>query len=95
MVMDGVELLRTLSILHTPYFTLAMKFVHIITQVCYASPAQHFIWITGKVAEVADGVTVKKSPESTEPMPPGAVRIEWPKDADFEEEHTLVWSILM
>ena len=33
MVMDGVELLRTLSILHTPYFTLAMKFVTILTQV--------------------------------------------------------------
>ena len=39
-------------------------------------------------------MTVKKSPQSTELLPPGAVRIEWPKDADFEEEQTLVWSIL-
>ena len=43
-----------------------------------------FIWCEGTVVEVADGVTIKKSPRCKDVLPPGAVRIRWPKDVDFE-----------
>ena len=51
------------------------------------------IWCEGEVVQVADGV-VKKSSQSKEPLPEGAVRLKWAADAEFEEEESYTWSIL-
>jgi hypothetical protein len=53
-----------------------------------------YIWCTGTVVEVADGKVTKKSSRCSSPLPWGAVRIEWPADADHEEGQTFVWSVL-
>ena len=52
-----------------------------------------YIWCTGRVVEVADGHQ-KKSAKSKSPLPWGAVRVRWPKDADYAEGETYVWSVL-
>ena len=52
-----------------------------------------YIWCTGRVVEVADGVK-RKSPKCKSPLPWGAVRIMWPEDADYAEGETYVWSVL-
>ena len=52
-----------------------------------------YIWCTGRVVEVADGIR-KKSPQCKSPLPWGAVRIRWPKDADYDEGEKFVWSVL-
>ena len=53
-----------------------------------------YIWCQGEVVAVADGKTDKKSPQCTNALPWGAVRIQWPEDAAFEEGETYVWSVL-
>ena len=43
--------------------------------------------------QVADGA-IKKSPQSKEPLPEGAVRIKWPADADRDEKESYTWTVL-
>lgn len=43
--------------------------------------------------EVSDG-TIRRSARSKDSLPAGAVRIRWPSDPEYEEQETLVWSIL-
>ena len=52
-----------------------------------------YIWIVGKVVEVADG-KAKRSAKCKSPLPWGAVRIRWPEDVDYAEGETFVWSVL-
>jgi hypothetical protein len=52
-----------------------------------------YIWCTGRVVEVADGIK-KKSPQCKSPLPWGAVRIRWPQDVEYGERETYVWSVL-
>ena len=53
-----------------------------------------YIWCTGKVVEVADGKTTKRSAGCKSPLEWGAVRIQWPDDAEFEERESFTWSVL-
>ena len=53
-----------------------------------------YIWITGEVQQVADGGTAKRTQRCTKILPHGAVRIKWPKDVEFDEDESFVWSLL-
>lgn len=53
-----------------------------------------YIWCEGKVVEVADGKTTRKTPRCRSPLPWGSVRIQWPEGSEFNEEETYSWTIL-
>ena len=52
------------------------------------------IWCECQVAEVADGVTTKRTPRCSNLMPAGALRVRWPADAKREEPEKFAWIIL-
>ena len=54
-----------------------------------------YIWSTGKVARVADGLTDTKSARAKKILPAGALLWAWEADADFEEKAGEQWLILL
>ena len=54
-----------------------------------------YIWSTGKVTRVADGLTDKKSAKAKKILPAGALLWAWEADADFEEKAGEQWLILL
>ena len=54
-----------------------------------------YIWSTGKVTRVADGLTDKKSARAKKILPAGALLWAWEADADFEEKAGEQWLILL
>ena len=54
-----------------------------------------YIWSTGKVTRVADGLTDKKSAKAQKILPAGALLWAWEADPDFEEAAGEQWLILL
>ncbi|KAL1510813.1 hypothetical protein AB1Y20_007097 [Prymnesium parvum] len=53
-----------------------------------------YIWCEGNVVQVADGEKDKKTARCRKLLPAGALRIQWPADAEFDEDESFVWTIL-
>lgn len=45
-------------------------------------------------AQVADGESDKQTARCRKLLPAGALRIQWPADAEFDEDESFVWTIL-
>ena len=54
-----------------------------------------YIWSTGKVTRVADGLTDKKSAKAQKILPAGALLWAWEADPDFEEAAGEQWLVLL
>ena len=54
-----------------------------------------YIWSTGKVVRVADGLADKRSARAKKILPAGALLWAWEADADFEEKAGEQWLILL
>ena len=57
--------------------------------------APHLIWATGRVAQIADGVTHKKSKACKKILPAGAVLWAWDADPEFDEAAGEQWLVLL
>ncbi|KAL1524416.1 hypothetical protein AB1Y20_019311 [Prymnesium parvum] len=55
----------------------------------------HYIWCTGRVLRVADGLSDKRSPRARSILPGGAVLWAWDADAEFDEVAGEQWLILL
>ena len=55
----------------------------------------HLIWATGRVTQIADGVTHKKSKACKKILPAGAVLWAWDADPAFDEAAGEQWLILL
>ena len=55
----------------------------------------HLIWATGRVTQIADGVTHKRSAACKKILPAGAVLWAWDADAEFDEAAGEQWLILL
>ena len=54
-----------------------------------------YIWSTGKVVRVADGLTDKKSPRARKVLPAGMVLWAWEADPEFDEAAGEQWLALL
>ena len=54
-----------------------------------------YIWSSGRVARVADGLTDKRSPRAKKILPAGALLWAWDADTDFDERAGEQWLILL
>jgi hypothetical protein len=57
--------------------------------------APHYIWCTGTVKRIADGLSDKRSSQARKVLPGGAVLWAWDADPDFEEAAGEQWLILL
>ncbi|KAL1502961.1 hypothetical protein AB1Y20_011032 [Prymnesium parvum] len=53
-----------------------------------------YIWCEGIVEKVADGEKDKATARCKRTLPAGVVQIRWAADIEYDEEETLVWSVL-
>jgi hypothetical protein len=54
-----------------------------------------YIWTTGKVVRVADGLAEQKSARAKKILPAGALLWAWEADKDFKEKAGEQWLILL
>ena len=59
------------------------------------SNEQHYIWTTGTVKRIADGLTDKRSERAKKILPAGALLWAWDADADYEEVAGEQWLHLL
>ena len=55
----------------------------------------HYIWCTGRVVRIADGLTDKRSQRARSILPGGAVLWAWDADPEFEEAAGEQWLVLL
>jgi hypothetical protein len=60
-----------------------------------ATGATHYIWTTGTVKRIADGLTDKKSKRARHILPGGAVLWAWDADPEFDEVAGEQWLVLL
>ena len=53
-----------------------------------------WIWCSGEVVQVADGVSDKESARHKKLLPAGAVRIKYPEDPEYAESEHYAWQVL-
>ena len=53
-----------------------------------------WIWCSGEVVQVADGVSDKASERHKKLLPAGAVRMKYPEDPEYAEGESFAWQVL-
>ena len=85
---------------NAPAFTTALvgKRLEVLWRYWEKTPAgdkPHYIWCSGTVVRVADGLTDQRSAKARAFLPGGAVLWAWDADADFEEQAGEQWLVLL
>ena len=94
-ISDHVEILQPA---HAPAFNqdLVGKWLEVLWLYYHKDTNERqYIWSTGKVVRVADGLTDARSPRARSILPGGAVLWAWEADAEFDEREGEQWLILL